>query len=120
MADIVNRVDDKVFIVNASEDFSGDFIGFEEMVEVGACVIFTTFAVAVGHERSKIVGVFGVFDVDATVFSIKRAVSCHAGGANTVKSVATKFGADKEVYGFLPHAEEVARLVLWEDVVDCL
>lgn len=65
------------------------------MVKVGARVIFTTFAVAAGHEGSKVVGKFGVFDVDAAVVGVERAISRHTGGADTVESIATEFGTDE-------------------------
>ena len=48
-ADAVDGMDDEMLIVDTSEDLSGDFVGFEKMVEVALSVIFTTFAVAVGH-----------------------------------------------------------------------
>ena len=38
---------------------------------------------------------FGVFDIDAAVCRIETAVSGHAGGADAVESVATKFGANE-------------------------
>ena len=47
--DAVDGMDDEMLIVDTSEDLSGDFVGFEKMVEVGTRVIFTTFAVTVGH-----------------------------------------------------------------------
>ncbi len=64
-------------------------------MEVSARVIFTTFAVAVGHEGSKVVGKFGVFDVDTAVIGIKTTISRHTGGTDAVKCVATKFGTDE-------------------------
>ena len=64
-------------------------------MKVGARVIFTTFAVAVGHEGSKVVGKLSVFDVNTAVISIKTAISRHTGGTNTVKGVATEFCTDK-------------------------
>lgn len=48
-ADAVGGVDDEVFVMNTGEDFSGDFVGLEKVVEVSARVIFTTFAVTVFH-----------------------------------------------------------------------
>ena len=49
LADAIDDGDDEVLVVDAGEDFGGDFVGLEEMVEVGAGVILTTFAVAVCH-----------------------------------------------------------------------
>ncbi len=70
-ADEVNGMDDKVLVVDTGEDFGGDFVGLEKMMEIGARVIFTTFAITVRLEGSKVVGIFGVFDVNAAVFSIE-------------------------------------------------
>ena len=43
---MVYYVDYEMFVVDTSQNFSGDFVGFEKMVEIGARVIFTTFTVA--------------------------------------------------------------------------
>ena len=49
LTDAVDSVDDEMLVMNTSEDFGGDFVGLEQVMKVGARVIFTTFAVAVGH-----------------------------------------------------------------------
>jgi len=41
-ADLVYYVNDKMLVMNTGEDFGGDFVGFEEVMEVGFVVIFTT------------------------------------------------------------------------------
>lgn len=64
-------------------------------MEICSVVIFTTFAITVGHERGEVVGVFGVFDVNATIVGVEATVSGHASGADAVKSVDTEFGADE-------------------------
>jgi hypothetical protein len=71
LADAVDSIDDEVLVMNAGENLGGDFVGLKKMVEIGARVIFTTFAVTVGHEGSKVVGKFGVFDINATIFCIE-------------------------------------------------
>ena len=63
----VDRMDNKMFIVNAGENFGGDFIGFEKMVQISFVVILTTFAVTFWHEGGEVVLIFGVFDIDAAV-----------------------------------------------------
>ena len=113
-------MDDKALVVDTGEDFGGDFVGFEEVVEVGARVILTTFAVAVGHEWGEIGAVFSVLDVNSAILSIEGAIPSHAGGADTVESIAAVFGADEEVQWLLAHTEEVARFVLWENRIDGL
>ena len=65
------------------------------MMEIGFAVIFTTFAGTVGHEGSEVVGEFGVFNVNAAIFRIEGAVTCHAGGTDTVESIDAEFGAHK-------------------------
>ena len=57
--------------MNTSQNFGGDFVGLEKVVEIGASVVFAAFAVTIVFERGEIVSEFGVFDIDATVFSIK-------------------------------------------------
>ena len=84
-----------MFVVDTSEDFGGDFVSLEEVMEVGFVVVFTTFTITIWHKGRKIVFVFGVFDIDAAVVSIERAVSGHASRADAVKCIATEFGADK-------------------------
>ena len=84
-----------MLVVDAGEDFGGDFIGFEKVVEVGAGVVLTAFTVAVGHEGSEVACVFGVLDVDTTVLGIEGTVAGHAGRADAVESVTTKLGANK-------------------------
>ena len=42
-------MNDEMLVMDAGEDFGGDLVGFEKMMKVGPGVIFTTFAVAVGH-----------------------------------------------------------------------
>ena len=64
-------------------------------MEVASRVIFTTFAVAVGHDWGEVGFEFGVFDVDAAVVGVERAVARHAGGADAVESVDAKFGANE-------------------------
>ena len=44
-ADLVYYTNDEMFIMNAGEDFGGDFVGFEKVMEIGSVVIFTTFAI---------------------------------------------------------------------------
>ena len=95
LADTVDGVDNKMLVVNTGEDLGGDFVGLEKMVEVGTRVIFTTFTVTVGHKRSEIVGKFGVFDVNTAIVGVEGAISRHAGGADAVESIATKFGTDE-------------------------
>ena len=97
-------MDDKVLIMDTGEDFGGDFIGLEKMVQISACVIFTTFTVAVGFEGREIVSKFSIFDVYAAIFSVKRAVSSHTSGANTIKSITSVFCADEQIDWFLAHA----------------
>ena len=67
LANAVHGLHDKMFVMNRSEDFGGDFVSFEEMVEVSACVIFATFAVTFWIYWRKIVRVFGIFDVNASI-----------------------------------------------------
>ena len=81
--------------MDASEDFGGDFVGFEKVVKVGASVVLTTFAIAVGHEGSEVARVLGVLDVDAAVLGIEGTIAGHASRADAVESVATKLGANK-------------------------
>ena len=56
-----------MFVVNAGEDFGGNFVRFEKMMEVGSGVILAAFAVAFGIERSKVFFELGVFDIDSAV-----------------------------------------------------
>ena len=107
-----------MLVMNASENFCCDFIGLEEMMDVCSVVIFTTFAVAFWVYWVKIVGKLGVFDVDAAVVGIEGTISRHASRSDAIKSVATIFGAIKEVDGLLSHAEEVTWLVIWENSID--
>ena len=88
-------MDDKIFVMNASKNLSGDFVGLKQMVEVGACVIFTTFTVTVWFERGEVVSVFGVFDINSAVFSIERTVARHTSWADAVESIAAIFSANK-------------------------
>ncbi len=48
-ADAVCDVNYKMFVVNAGEDFGGDFVRLEQMVKVGAGVVLAIFAVAIWH-----------------------------------------------------------------------
>ena len=60
-----------MFVVDRCQDFGGNFIGFEKVVEVGFSIIFTTLAITVFHKRGEVVGVFSVFDIDATVVGVE-------------------------------------------------
>lgn len=60
-----------MFVVDRCQDFGGNFVGFEKVVEVGFSIVFTTLAVTVFHEWSEVVGVFSVFDVNATVVGVE-------------------------------------------------
>lgn len=62
----------------------------------------------------------GVFNIDAAIFRVEAAVSGHAGGADTVKSVATILGSNKKVNWFLAHAEEMTGFIIWQDNVNSL
>ena len=95
LANLVNGVDDKMLVMNRRENFSGYLVSFEEMMEVSASVILTTFTAAIIHERCKIFAIFGIFDIDATILGIQRAVSGHASRADTVKSITAKFNTNK-------------------------
>ena len=106
-----------MLVVDRGEDFRGDFVGLEKMMEIALSVIFTTFAAAIFHHGRKIGFIFRVFNIDAAVQSIKRAVSRHAGRADAVESVAAVFGADKKIERFLTHAEEVARSIFRKDFI---
>lgn len=117
-ADAVGEVDDEVLVVDASEDLGGDFVSLEEVMKVSFSIILAKLAVAIWHQRGKIVAVFSVFDIDTAVISIKGAVARHASGTDAVKSVATELGADEEIAWLLAHAEEVTRFVFRENGVD--
>ena len=67
LADVVYGLYDKMFVVNRSENFGGDFVSFEEMVEVGTRVVFAAFTVTFWIYWRKIVRVFGIFDVNASI-----------------------------------------------------
>lgn len=95
LTDIVDSTDDKVLVMNACEDFGSDFVGSEEMMKISTRVIFTTFTITFWVDWGEIVGVLSVFDVKAAIQSIKRAVSCHASGADAIKSIAAELGTNK-------------------------
>lgn len=117
LADIVDGLYDEIFVVNASEGFAGDFIGLEEMMEVGGREVLTAITFAVFVNWPKIFSKSGVFDVDTAVFGINCAVAGLSGWTNTVEGVAAIECAVEEVARFAAHAEKVARLVLWQDFV---
>ena len=70
-SDLVDEVDDEMFIMDGGEDFGGDFVGFEQVMQICFVVIFTTFAITVGHEGGEVVFVFGVLDVDSAVGGVE-------------------------------------------------
>ena len=84
-----------MFVMDRSEDFCSDFVYFKEMMKVSAGMIFATFAVTTFNHRREIVAETSVFDVDATVGSVKRAVAGETGRADAVERIATKLGAKK-------------------------
>lgn len=113
----MHEVDYESFIVDSGEDFSGDFIGFEEMMEVGESVVLAELAGAGLIERGKVIAIFGIFDVDAAGFRVEGAVSCEAGRADAVEGVATIEDAKEKVARFAAHAEKMARFFDGEDFV---
>lgn len=117
LADLVTDTNDKMFVMDASEGFAGDFVDFVEMVQVGGSVIFTTVTVAGRVEGREHFAVFGIANIDAAVWGIEGAVAGLASGGNAVKSVATILGADEEIARFGTHAEKMARLILGENLV---
>ena len=117
LADIVDGLYDEVLIVNAGEGFAGDFIGLEEVMEVGGREVLATIAFTAFVDWLKIFSKSGVFDVDAAVFGINCAVAGLSGWTNAVEGVAAIECAVEEVARFAAHAEKVARLVLWQDFV---
>ena len=74
-ADLVGEVNDKMFVMNTGENFGSDFVGLEEMVEIGSVVIFTTFAITFRHDGREVVAKPGIADVDAAVESIESAIA---------------------------------------------
>lgn len=117
LADIVDGLYNEVLVVNAGEGFAGDFIGLEEVMEVGSREVLATITFAVFVNWPKIFSKSGVFDVDAAVFGINCAVAGLSGWTNTVEGVAAIECAIEEIAWFATHAEKVARLVLWQDFV---
>ncbi len=114
LADLVDSANDETFVVDAGEDFAGNFVDFEEMMKVGGGVALAEFAIAAWIERFEHFAVFGVANIDAAVRGVEGAVAGHAGRSDAVKGVAAVFDAKEEVAGLAAHAEEVARFVFWE------
>lgn len=114
MADLIDGADNETLVMDAGEDFAGDFVDLKEMVKVGGGVMLAEFAVAIGVERFEHFAVFGVANVDAAVWCVEGTVASHAGRADAVEGVAAVFDAEEEVARFAAHAEEVAWFVGWE------
>ena len=104
-ADAVSGTNDETLIVDTSERFAGDFVNFEEVMEVGGGEMLAEVAVAVGINRSKLVAEAGVFDIDATVGGVESAVAGLARGGDTIESVTAVLSADEEVARFGTHAK---------------
>ena len=95
MADAVGRADDEAFVVDAGERFACDFVGFEEVVEIGGGEVLAEIAVACWVDGRELLAVFGIFDVDAAIGSVKRAVASLASGGDAIECVATIFDANE-------------------------
>ena len=104
-ADAVSDTNDETLIVDTSERFAGDFVNFEEVMEVGGGEMLAEVAVAVGINRSKLVAEAGVFDIDATVGGVESAVAGLARGGDTIESVTAVLSTDEEVARFGAHAK---------------
>ena len=106
-----------MFVVDAGEGFTCNFVDFVKVVDVGGRVIFTTVAVASGVEWYEHFTVFGVANIDAAVRGIESAVAGLAGRGDTVESVATIFSADEKIARLGAHAEEMAWFVLGKNLI---
>ena len=106
-----------MFIVDAGESFASDFVDLVEMMQIGGCVIFTTVTVAIRINRRELLAVFGVTNIDAAMWRIKRTVASLAGWGDTVKSIATIHGANEKIARFRAHAEKMARFVVRDNFV---
>lgn len=84
-----------MLIVNTGEDFRGDFVGLEKMVEVSASMFFATFAVTFCIHWRRVASEFRIFDVNAPIMSIKGAIPGHASRADAIKSINPILGADE-------------------------
>ena len=58
MADLIDGADNEAFVMDAGEDFAGDFVDFKEMVKVGGAMVLAEFAVAGWVERFEHFAVF--------------------------------------------------------------
>ena len=91
----IANADDETFVMNTGESFAGDFVDFVEMMKIGSSVVLAAVTVAVWIERREICAIFGVLDINATMWRVERAVTGLAGWSNAVESIAAIHGADE-------------------------
>ena len=113
----IANADDETFVMNTGESFAGDFVDFIKMVEVGGSVVLAAVTVAVWIERREICAIFGVLDINATMWRVKRAVTGLAGWGDAVESVAAVHSANKQIAWFATHAKQMTWLIVRKDFV---
>ena len=95
MANVVTNADNKAFVVNAGESFAGDFVNFEEMMEIGGGEVLAKITVAIWVERSEHFAVFGILDINAAVWGVEGAVAGLASWGDAVESIAAVFDTEE-------------------------
>ncbi len=84
-----------MFVMDTSESFASNFVDFIEVMQIGGCVIFTTIAVAFWIDRRELFAIFGITDIDATIWSIECAVASLASWSDAIESIAAIHGTNK-------------------------
>ena len=110
-------MDNETLVMNAGEGFAGDFVDFEKMVKIGSGEILAKITVAIRVDWLEELAEAGIFDINATMWRIERAVTSLAGWSNAVESITAIFGANEEIARFGAHTKEVARFVLRDNLI---
>ena len=90
--------------MDAGKGFAGDFVDLEKMVEVSGSEVLAKVAITVRIDWREELAEAGIFDINATMWRIERAITSLAGWSNAVESIAAIFGANEKIARFGAHA----------------
>lgn len=117
LADVAHEVEEEMDVVGGEEDVAEDFIGFDEMAEVGTGEILASVAGAVRGDGFGVAGELGIAEVEAAAVDEGAIVASEAGGEDTVEDVDTAPDGVDKVFGGAD-AHQIAWFVGGEDGIE--
>lgn len=117
LAKLAHQVEEEVHVVGGQQDVAQDFIGPDQVAEVGATEIMAGVAAAGGVQRGGVTGVLGIVQVEPAAQEHGCAVAGQPGGQDAVEDVYAAQDSVDQVFG-RADAHQVAGFAGRQDGVE--